>query len=650
MRRPARTLIALLSAVLACLILLAGGETIDWWRGVALPYSPKPVALAPAGDTPVVGARQGSSLGLDAWTAASSGVHLDLGLIVPGGQADDPPAVDVYARFLDDEGYAYRTVTARELAAMGPTRLAHEFAAMLLPEGGLSAATPAEAGALEGYVGKGGHLMSVWAAGLDRPPGAFTNRMAAGTAGALLDLFGVTPRDGEVTRTQWIIPSWSPMAAHVDEGSMDGLVFRPYGAKPVESPRLPIERGRARALTPDIFEAKHAGGGRTVLVDGRLADEKRVGNDSLFRGIVRYFLDDVAGLPRVTRSPAGAAGLVINIHVCSSAYFPSLDRLLRMGAFDPRRPVSTHFTPGPDTYLPGDGLGVYATSQSKGRPFVEKMAAYGAVGAHGGWIHNYWAFESDRLPWATKKRYIDDSLEALAGVTGRPVTEYSAPGGTHDLVTDDYLVQRGLVAAAYPGAENAPPSHSWTEGRRLSRLWHFGYTGDQRGFCPENMLTAGRTGADLVPEVRAIVDRVAESREIRLFYLHPLVVGDHPEVWRALADEVDRQVRAGRLVVATMSDFAAFLDRADRVRLEARRAGGKLTLTAESPEAMTGVTLAVPAPGGRAQVRASAAHRLAFDSARGWVYLTIDEPVSSLVATVEATTETTAETTAETSP
>ncbi|MHB9059252.1 MAG: polysaccharide deacetylase family protein [Bacillota bacterium] len=637
MRWPIRKSIALFSALLAGLILLVGGETIDWWRGVAIPYSPKAVAQSPAGD-PLVAETQGvPSLTLAAWAAARSGARLDLGLIIPEGKADDPPAVDVYAHFLDDEGYPYQTITARQVVSMGPTRLAHEFAAMLLPEGGLSTATPAEARGLDGYVRKGGHLMSVWAAGLDQPPVASATGAATGT---LFDLFGVTPQDGEVTRTQWVIPSWSPVAAHVDEGSMDGLVFRPYGAKAVESPRLPVLRGRARALTPDVYEADHAGGGRTVFVDGRLADEKRIGNDSLFRGIVRYFLDDVARLPRVTRSPGGAAGLVINLHVCSSAYFESLDRLLRMGAFDPRRPVSTHFTPGPDTYAPGDGLGVYATSQSKGRPFVKKMAAYGAVGAHGGWIHNYWAYESGRLPWATKQRYINDSLDTLAELTGRPVTEYSAPGGTHDLVTDDYLVQRGLVAAAYPGAENAPPSHSWTEGRRLSRLWHFGYTGDQRGFCPENMLTAGRTAADLVPEVRAIVDRVAESREIRLFYLHPLVVGEHPEVWRALAGAIDRQVQAGRLVVATMSDFVAYLDRVSRVRLEVRRAGGKLTLMAESPEEMTGVTLALPAPGGRARVRASAAHRLTFDPEGGWVYLTIDEPVTSLVATVETTTET----------
>lgn len=627
-----RRLIAAALAALAGLVLLAGGETIDWRRAVIRQVAPTaPAAKAPPAEAPLAPA---TSPALDGWALARSGSRLELGLLVPeGGPVDGPSPANVYARFLEDEGYPYRTLTEAQVAALGPAGLARECAAVLLPEGTLGQMSPAVAKVLATYVReRGGRLMGAWGAGLDRLPPEGDAR-ARTAVSALFDLFGVAPlEDAPITRSQWVLPSWSPLAAYVDTGSLNGAVFRPYGSRPTESPRQAMLKGRARVLAPDVFESSYPRGGRALLIDGYLAAEKQAGNDSLFRGLVKFFLDGVARMPRVTRAPGGVAGLVINVHVCSSAYFGTLDRLLRMGAFGPRYPVSFHFTPGPDTYQPGDGLGVYAASPRKGRPFVEKVAAFGAVGAHGGWIHNYWAYESARLPWATKKKYLDDSLDVLAGVTGRPVVEYSAPGGTHDLLTDDYLVQRGVVAAAYPGGENAPPSHSWVEGRRLSPIWHFGYTGDQRGFCPENMLTPGRTPEQVAEEVRAIVARVAESREIRLFYLHPLVAGKYPAVWRALAGEVARQAQAGRLTVATMSDYATFLDRAGRTRLDVRRSGTGLAIEVEGQASLAGVTLAVPLAGETAEAKASAAYRLSLDTGGGWAYLTVDEPVTRFVA------------------
>jgi hypothetical protein len=542
-------------------------------------------------------------------------------LVGPGTTAtnpEEPTPRAIYWRFLGDEGYPTGTLTPIEIEGLGPTHLRAGYSAVILPEN--VALPPGTVEVLASYVrDHGGKLVCAWTAGDG----------GGGDAAGLWGLLGLTPLDSEAPGgvappTLWTFPPGSPVTALIDPGILDGPYFRPVGLIPMPSPRRAVAPKGAVLVAPDVWLHRFPGGGLTVFINGHPAEEKRVGDDALFRVLLKYFLDELAGTPRIVMSPGGVGGLVINLHVCSSAYLGALDRLFRREVFPPDLRLSVHVTPGPDDLRPGDGLGVYADSPAKGRPFVQELARHGEVGAHGGWMHDGWAGSSAGWLAPVRRRYLDQSLDSLAAVVGRPVLEYSAPGGVHDRDTDDHLARRGVLAAAYPGGEDAPPAHAWVEGKGLSRLWHFGYSGDQYGLCPESMLAAGRSPEEVAEEVRALVARAAQRREIRLFYLHPASLADRPIIWRALISEVRTQLAAGRLTVAPMSAYARFLNQAERIELAVWKAGPTVIVEMAGPASLRGVAVALPVSPEYAVARSSGTGRLTFDNGGSVGYLAVE--------------------------
>jgi len=316
--------------------------------------------------------------------------------------------------------------------------------------------------------------------------------------------------------------------------------------------------------------------------------------DFVLRPLLKYFLLELVGLPRLVASPGGTGGLVVAIHLCSGAYFRDLDRILAWRLLSGDIPFSFYVTAGPDNDRPGDKRGVDVLNPKKGRRYVEALEQYGSIGAHGGWCHNYWAYHYRELTDEEKKAYIDWNYQALAEVTGRPVTDYAAPGGAHDPKVNNYLAALGTKAASVPVAFNSPPTHAWFNGQPENRFWFFGYTGTTYGTAFENMLAGGRKPAQIEEDIRQLLDFLAEKREIRLLYFHPVSLARHPEMWRSIQSYLLKQVEEGNLTVRTMNDFAAFLTRHEKVRFSIRKARRGYYLTASSPDSLKEMTFALP--------------------------------------------------------
>ena len=149
----------------------------------------------------------------------------------------------------------------------------------------------------------------------------------------------------------------------------------------------------------------------------------------LLHAFLNYFAKRSLFLPYLMSVPDGVGGLVLNWHVDSNAAIKPIEEisswaLLKQG------PYSVHVTAGPDVLRPGDGKGFNVLHNRIGQELLRQYEKLGyQVGSHGGWMHNYFAAHIDKDNPADLEKYLVWNAEALEQVTGRRVTEYSAPEG-----------------------------------------------------------------------------------------------------------------------------------------------------------------------------------------------------------------------------
>jgi hypothetical protein len=435
-----------------------------------------------------------------------------------------------------------------------------------------------------------------------------------------------------------LIPERSPLRKHFDPGLFAGDMLKVFDNPPVQDTHFLLAHVTSEILAytgqedrPEcgsVLLKKYPGGGVVLYVDGTpglLKTRKNV--DFVLRSLLKYFLLELVGLPRLVASPGGVAGLVVAIHFCSGAYFRDFDRILARRLLSKDIPFSFYVTAGPDNDWPGDRRGVDVLNPKKGRRYVEALEQFGSIGAHGGWIHNYWSYHYRELTDEEKKAYIDLNYQALAEVTGRPVTDYAAPGGAHDPKVNDHLAALGTKAASVPVAFNSPPTHAWFNGQPEKRFWLFGYTGTTYGTAFENMLAGGRTPGQIEADIRQLLDFLVEKREIRLLYFHPVSIARHPEMWRSIQSYLLEQVKEENLTVRPMSDFAAFLTRHEKVRFSVRKTLCGYYITASSPDSLKEMTFALPV---EKNARPRNTVGLRIKEKNGWAYATILQDVHNI--------------------
>ena len=545
----------------------------------------------------------------------------------------DSGALAAYRQVLAEEGFPFEQVPAESLLQYGGRQLKERYLAVILPEEAGRRVGPAVARLLQDYVlGAGGKLFlaldagTVDERGFRREAGLFS-----ALAGCRYDPAGSAPGEGgSASGGALLVPGQSPLRKYFDPTLFFHDSLQVFDCPPVKDTGFPLAEVSARVLAcydreaPEngaVLQKNYPGGGAVLAVNGAPGLLKcRENVDFVLRSLLKYFLMELAGSPRLVASPNGTAGLVVAVHICSGAYFRDLDRILAQRLFSGEIPFSFYLSAGPDNDRPGDKRGVDVLNPKKGGRYLGALAQYGSVGSHGGWIHNYWAYNFKELSAEEKKDYIDRNYLALKEATGQPVLSYAAPGGAHDSLVNDYLASWGTRAVSLPICFNSPPTHGWFDGRPEQRFWIFGYTGTVWGTAFENMLARGRRPKEIVADICQLIDSLVEKREIRLIYFHPVSIARNPEMWKSIQGYILKNVQEGNLSVRTVNDYAGFLDRREKVLFSVRRIKSGYSISARSPETMKEMTFALPLPrGGR--VRHVPGYRIR--SKDGWVYATI---------------------------
>lgn len=517
--------------------------------------------------------------------------------LLAAGLDPDGPTVQVYRELLSEEGFPYRLVTLAEIGTTSPVRLKEELLALILPEGASAIEGPAVEHVGQWVEDYGGKLMFVYDGGW---------RAGQRQGNPLLQLAGLdTTREPFVG--PWILPSNSPLRSSFDPGLLVGDCLQVPGYPPVQSYHYPVTiqeatveelaftRGpAATGYVPVITLRRFGGGGAVVFVNAPVGRQKiAVNDDFLIRVPLKFFLIEVARVPRLVAAPRGEGGIVLNLHVCARRSVVLLRKLLAAHLFTTQLPLTVSVTAGPDQLLFGDRLG--ADALGRGRAVLAALAKYGSLGSQGGWMHGLWGYFFSYLPEGQREKLVSKNWQVMSALKGRPVTEYAAPNGRHDQRVNDYLAALRVRGEAFPAAFNSPPTHPWFSGRMDTRLWLFGYTSTADGSCPENMLARGMAPGEVAREIREqVIDQAIRRREIRLFYFHPDSLAKYPQILRELNAYLLKEKEAGRLTVRTMEEYCDFLDRHQQVRFTLQREGQGLLVEAWTPLDLREMTFAFP--------------------------------------------------------
>ncbi|MCL6559543.1 MAG: hypothetical protein K6U74_12245 [Firmicutes bacterium] len=287
--------------------------------------------------------------------------------------------------------------------------------------------------------------------------------------------------------------------------------------------------------------------------------------------------------------------MVFNLHICSGAYFRALMVMMMQGLFQNDLPFSIHITAGPDTYKLGDGMGFFAESDYRGRPVLEVLQNYGEIGAHGGWAHNFFAYNLQYLTRERAFQLIDWNLDALEAVTGRKTVEYSAPGGNHPFWVNQRLEEKGVRAYYYAGDTGSSPTHPRLDDKYAGQaMWAFPITPFREHASLEEM-ERGHVPVDEVKQwMEDLVDFTTEEKAIRMIYTHPSDTRYCLDAMKAFEAKALDEQKKDRLIVAPMVRFADFLNRYMKTACSIKKQGAlNYDIELENPEGLKDITVAV---------------------------------------------------------
>lgn len=540
-----------------------------------------------------------------------------------------------YEQVLNEEGFPYRVISAEDLYRYGGNGLKENFEALIVPEYLNSAMSPESVNIISEYIKiYGGQVLLSFdpATGLSekelRPKSLLSE-----TAG--LDFY-LTEGDGRKKPTYagfWIFPSaeisrmWGITPGKLDRDnavcsySFGKLKFEHARATNVNARVIAFDRGSGEN-NPVITEKTYPGGGTAVYINIPLGKYKIRSDDLTLRSVLRSFLVKYAKAPRLLNSPGGEGGMVFNLHICSGAYNRALLVMLMQGLFQHDLPFSIHITAGPDTYKFGDNMGFFAESKYRGRPLLEVLQNYGEIGSHGGWAHNFFAYNMQYLTQDRVFQLINWNSEALEEVTGKKVVEYSAPGGNHPFWVNPGLAELGIKAYYYAGETGSSPTHPRLNDKFAGQaMWAFPISPFREFASLEEMERGGVKQEEVRQWIDDLIDFTTKEKVIRMIYTHPSDTRFCMGAIKAFEDKAREEQEKGRLRIAPMSNFADFLDRrAKTVFIIRKQDGYNYAIDLENPDGLEDITVAVYVGEENHVVQGGNVKTVLED---GWLYLTV---------------------------
>ncbi|MGO0122186.1 hypothetical protein [Desulfothermobacter acidiphilus] len=565
------------------------------------------------------GARAGSGYPVARLLSPPSGLQVGL---VTSSPVRNPLVLAAYEAVLQEEGVLYQILPRPKLAQVPAADLARQYGALILLEGENQDLTPAEVQLLRQYVShEKGQLLVVSDAGQCQLLGS--------------ELLGVkVGAKWEEGYCSFGSPSrariWGfPPGKYDHQGTITGygygkLKYRHFKAEAVSASVLAWS-----GSTPIITEKRYPGGGTALYVNLPLAWLKQRTDDLPLRSILTTFLFAYARLPHLVNAPEGRGTLVVNIHVCSSVWAPSLAQLFQEGILDERIPFSVHITAGPDCRKPGDGLGFDALRPDRAE-LVRGIARRASLGAHGGWAHDYFAYQVVNTPSDQAKEYIQRNLTCLQELAGRPVREYSAPGGNHPPWVTRWLAEHGVVAFYSPGNGGSAPQRPWLEGQPFKGdIWEFPVTPCGRWACLEELSRQGVAQEEVIKWIDELATFCSRRRVVRTVYTHAAAYPYAHQVLQHLHAQLLEFQRQGKLQVATMEQVADFLNRRACTTWRASLDGGqRYQVELANPRGLRGIALAIYLGPDRALRRVPSGWCAEYQG--GWCYLTCQKDATQI--------------------
>ena len=301
------------------------------------------------------------------------------------------------------------------------------------------------------------------------------------------------------------------------------------------------------------------GKGEVLWVNMPLGFLKKRTDGLFLHSFLRWISEDWVGLPTLLGVPNGQGGLVLNVHVDSNAALPGLKTMTEMGIFK-QGPFSIHVTAGPDAREIGDGLGFDLAHNKTSQNWVKTWVAEGhEVGAHGGWIHDYFGKKISETETKEMVKYLELNREAVEKASGRPVLEYSSPVGNHPAWISRWLSKNGYQSYYFSGNTGMAPNRAFRDDEFTDeKLWSFPISA-YRQFASFEEAKEQKVSAKVVESwLNELSDYVSNQQTVRLFYFHPPGVLSYKNAldsWMARNLKLSKQNRFRWYTMAQISTF-----------------------------------------------------------------------------------------------
>ncbi|MBQ1765587.1 MAG: hypothetical protein IIZ92_22170 [Aquincola sp.] len=561
-----------------------------------------------------------ASFGLAAWWRGGPSVPTHLTLLVPDGLSEDDVRVRAWRDAAEETGFP---LVVRPASSLLRPLAGEAAAALIVPDSVHRQMNDALVDALQAQVEAGAALMLVHDAGIADLDGHYhpgQSRLSA-LAGVRYGLYGQLREHMLREQEAWMDTVAVPLLRLPPGKLMREDLKSPLTSAqpaPVDGEELAVSSyayGRLRYpvfVTEGRFEGRRLmhGEGSTVLAGVHTAGRGQVlfvnlpltylklRTDGFFmHSFLRYFAQELVGLPQLAAMPDARGALVMNWHIDSARAEPAMEKLGALGAFE-QGPYSMHLTAGPDVDVPGDGGGIDLAHNPAMQAWVKRFIERGdEVGSHGGWIHNGFGRLVETQSVQASVELIERNSAVVQQASGRTVREYSAPTGTHPAWVTPWLRAHGIHAYYFTGDIGMPPTRSYQDGQRSPPdMWAFPVLSYGPYAAFEEASAAGIPQDDVAAWLVDVADYCAQQRTVRLVYFHPPGIAIFPDAFSRWLRHTRRLVDAGQLRWTTMAAHAEFANQRLAVDWQVAAEGGAaLRLTARHAQSLHHMSWLLPA-------------------------------------------------------
>jgi len=281
------------------------------------------------------------------------------------------------------------------------------------------------------------------------------------------------------------------------------------------------------------------GAGQVLFVNLPLTYLKGRTDALMMHGFLQYFARDLLGMAHLSAMPNAVAGMTLDWHLDAMAAQTPVNNLIKLNVFnDPQALFSIEMTAGPDAINPGDHLGWNLLSNKKAQQFLRTFQSAGhSVGAHGGWIHDYYGLnvsESNQL-LSTNKACVNSVIkvdnylqclvlnrQAVDGITAKASRSYSAPEGNNPLWAMSWLEKQGVVATYFGGHTGLGATRQYRDGQLLNpSIWVFPVTPAGIYATFEEFQDYGVPKTEITAWYHDLIDFNVAQNTSRMVYAHP---------------------------------------------------------------------------------------------------------------------------------